>query len=76
MVTYDKTGSLLRIWVDGVPRDDRVITGDIVVSTGALFMGGNQFWGEYFNGRIDNVRIYNRALGIVEIQTNQVTPVP
>ena len=75
VVTYDKTGSLLRIFVDGIPRDDRVITGDIVVSTGALFMGGNQFWGEYFNGRIDNVRLYNRALGIVEIQTDQVTPV-
>jgi hypothetical protein len=76
VVTYDKAEGVLRLWVDGIPRDDRVITGDIVVSTGALFMGGNQFWGEYFNGRIDNVRLYNRALGIVEIQTNQVTPVP
>jgi hypothetical protein len=74
-VTYDKTEGMLRIWVDGVPVDDRAITGDITVSTGSLFIGGNQFWGEYFNGRVDNVRLYNRALGIVEIQTNQTTPV-
>jgi hypothetical protein len=75
VATYEKSEGKLRIWVDGIPRDDRALTGDITVSTGALFIGGNQFWGEYFNGLIDNVRIYNRALGIVEIQTNQVTPV-
>jgi len=75
VVTYEKSQSALKIWVNGVPRDTRVITGDITTSTGSLFIGGNQFWGEYFNGRIDNVRLYNRPLGIVEIQTNQVTPV-
>jgi hypothetical protein len=76
VATYDKVEGVQRIWVDGIPRDDRVLTGDIVVSNGALYFGGNLFWGEYFSGRIDNVRIYNRALGIVEIQTNQITPVP
>jgi VCBS repeat-containing protein len=75
VVTYEKAEGMLRIWVDGIPVDDRAVTGDITTSTGALYMGGNQFWGEYFNGRIDNVRFYNRALGIVEIQTNQATPV-
>jgi hypothetical protein len=25
-------------------------------------------WGEYFSGRIDEVRIYNRALAAAEIQ--------
>ncbi|HEV8345722.1 MAG TPA: N,N-dimethylformamidase beta subunit family domain-containing protein, partial [Vicinamibacterales bacterium] len=75
VVTYEKAEGMLRIWVDGIPVDDRSVTGDITTSTGALYMGGNQFWGEYFNGRIDNVRLYNRALGIVEIQTNQATPV-
>jgi hypothetical protein len=32
-------------------------------------------WGEYFNGRIDNVRIYNRALSATELGTDQTTPV-
>jgi hypothetical protein len=75
VATYDKTAGRLRIFVDGVPRDERQVTGDITTSTGSLFIGGNQIWGEYFDGRIDNVRIYNRALNIVEIQTNQATPV-
>jgi hypothetical protein len=75
VLTYNKAASRLEIWVDGVPRDDRTITGDIMVSNGSLFIGGNQFWGEYFNGSIDNVRLYNRPLNVVEIQTNQVTPV-
>jgi hypothetical protein len=75
VATYDSNEGDLRIWVNGIPVDDRWVTGNITVSNGSLFIGGNQFWGEYFNGRIDNVRIYNRALGIVEIQTNQTTPV-
>jgi hypothetical protein len=74
-LTYNSAQSRLVLWVDGVPRDERAITGDIMVSTGALFMGGNQFWGEYLNGLIDNVRLYNRPLNIIELQTNQATPV-
>jgi len=31
-------------------------------------------WGEYFTGRIDEVRIYNRALSQAEIQTDMNTP--
>ena len=76
MVTYDKTEGMLRIFVNGIPIDDRSVTGDITTSTGAVYIGGNQFWGrDHFNGRIDNVRLYNRSLNIVEVQTNQATPV-
>jgi len=75
VATYDKTEGKLKIWVDGFQRDERAVTGNIVVSAGTLYIGGNQFWGEYFNGLIDNVRIYNRALGIAEIETNQLTPI-
>jgi hypothetical protein len=32
-------------------------------------------WGEFFQGRIDEVRIYNRALSQTEIQTDMNTPV-
>jgi len=74
-LTYDKAQSSLKLWIDGVPHDERIITGDIEVSTLPLFIGGNQVWGEYFNGQIDNIRIYNRALNIVELQTNLAAPV-
>jgi len=32
-------------------------------------------WGEYFRGRLDDVRIYNRALSAAEVQTDMKTPV-
>ena len=37
-------------------------------STGALKIGGNAIWGEWFKGLIDDVRVYNRPLSAVEIQ--------
>ena len=46
-------------------------------STGALRIGGNATWGEWFGGLIDDVRIYRRALSAAEIQTDMnaaVTP--
>src|SRR5262249_21385528 len=75
VATYNKTDGKVRIFVDGLERDNRTYSGDITVSTGSLFLGGDSIWGEYFNGRIDNVRLYSRALSAAEIQTNQSTPV-
>ena len=47
----------------------------MAVSTGALRIGGNSVWGEYFQGRIDEVRIYNRALTAGEIQADMSVPI-
>ena len=74
VMTYDS--STLRIWIDGVPNTSLPMTGAIAASTSQLSIGGNRLWGEYFEGLIDNVRIYNRALDAGEIQSNRVTPVP
>src|SRR5207248_9607110 len=38
-------------------------------------IGGDSVWGEYFDGLIDEVRIYNSALSQSEIQTDMNTPV-
>jgi hypothetical protein len=72
-VTYN--GSLLKLWVNGVQRGSRSITGSILISNGALMIGGSNVLGEHFDGVIDNVRLYNRALGAEEVQTNMVTPI-
>jgi len=74
VATYDQAAGLLTIWANGVTVGQYSVTGDIEVSNGALFIGGNTLWGEYFAGLIDGVRLYNRALDIVEIQTNMLTP--
>ena len=53
----------------------RLQTGLIPTSNGPLRIGGNSIWGEYFKGRIDEIRIYNRALTSSQIQTDMNTPV-
>src|SRR5205814_4164991 len=57
------------------PVGSQALTGAIATSTGALRIGGNGVWGEYFQGRIDEVRIYNRALSAAEINTDMTTAV-
>ena len=46
------------------------------VSSGALRIGGNTIWGEWYSGLIDEVRIYNRALTVNEILMDMTTAIP
>jgi hypothetical protein len=71
--TYDAT--TLRLYVNGVQVGSRAVSGALLTSTGALRIGGNSIWGEFFQGRIDEIRIYNRALTPTEIQTDMTRPV-
>jgi glucose/arabinose dehydrogenase/PKD repeat protein len=71
--TYD--GATVRLYVNGTEVGSRSGSGTVLTSTGALRIGGNSLWGEYFSGRIDEIRVYNRALSAVEIQTDMTTPV-
>jgi hypothetical protein len=71
--TYD--GVTLRLFVNGVQAGTKAVTGPIVVTTGVLRIGGNSIWGEFFTGRIDEIRLYNRVLTATEIQTDMITPV-
>ncbi|RRR71572.1 MAG: hypothetical protein EI684_11480 [Candidatus Viridilinea halotolerans] len=59
------------LYVNGAVAGVTPASGTIVTTSGALRMGGNSPWGEYFAGRIDAVRIYNRALSPHEIALSQ-----
>ena len=72
-VTYD--GAALRVYRNGTQAATVARTGTIQTSTGALRIGGNLIWGEYTDGRIDEVRIYNRALSAGEISADMTRPV-
>jgi concanavalin A-like lectin/glucanase superfamily protein len=61
--------------VNGVEAGSRAQTGNIAASARPVRIGGNAVWGEYFKGLVDDVRIYNRALSVAEIQTDMNTPV-
>jgi hypothetical protein len=70
--TYD--GATMRLYVNGVQVASRAQTGTIVTSTNPLQIGGDSIYGQYFTGRIDEVRIYNRALSAAQIQSDMNTP--
>ena len=72
--TYD--GATMRLYVNGVQVASRAQTGAIATSTNPLQIGGDSIYGQYFAGRIDEVRVYNRALTVTEIQTDMNSPVP
>jgi hypothetical protein len=65
--TYD--GSAMRFYIDGTLRGTQAKSGGTIPNSGKqIWIGGNDVWGEYFKGRIDEVRIYNQALSAAEIQ--------
>jgi len=68
--TYD--GVRLRVFIDGRPAGSKAITGQTCVSGQPLAVGAKNAPAKglleaFFDGRMDDVRIYNRALSATEI---------
>ena len=72
-LTYD--GATLRLYVNGTLVGSQAKTGAITTSTSQLQIGGDSLYGQYFSGLIDEVRVYNIALGAAAIQTDMNTPI-
>ena len=53
-----------------LPRRENLTT-----STNPLTIGSDPIYGQYFQGMIDDVRVYNVALTSAQIQTDMATPV-
>jgi hypothetical protein len=70
--TYD--GKTLRVYVNGVLASSAAVPGAIAASRGDLRIGGNPLWGEWFNGLIDEVRIYAQPLSAAAIQADMARP--
>jgi glucose/arabinose dehydrogenase/fibronectin type 3 domain-containing protein len=71
-LTYD--GSMLRLYVNGTLASSAAAGGAVQTTTNPLWIGGNQPYGEFFTGVIDEARVYNRALSATEIQSAMNTP--
>jgi hypothetical protein len=71
--TYD--GAAIRLYVDGVLDGTRAYSGSIGVNTQPVFIGENaQETGRGWNGLIDDVLVYNRALSADEIKSLVAPP--
>ena len=73
VATYD--GQYQRLYVNGVEVANKKQNSLIQQSSGVLRIGGNSVWNEFFQGYIDEVRIYNRALTPAEVSYNMATAV-
>ena len=71
--TYD--GDVLRIYINGVQVGSRNVAGSVEANDRPLRIGGNSYANQFFQGSIDEVRIYARALSSAEIQADMDTPI-
>jgi chitodextrinase len=71
--TYD--GTTVRLYVNGVQVASDIRPGSLVTSAYPLEIGGDSIFGQYFEGLIDEVRVYNVARTPAQIQSDMNTPV-
>ncbi|HEY3181756.1 MAG TPA: LamG-like jellyroll fold domain-containing protein, partial [Gaiellaceae bacterium] len=71
--TYD--GSTVRFYVNGILAGSTTASGTLNQTSDPLRIGADLTWGEYFQGKIDDVRVYNRALSTSEIQSDMAAAV-
>jgi Concanavalin A-like lectin/glucanases superfamily len=51
-------------------------TGTLATSSNPLTIGGDPIYGQYFTGRIDEVRVYTSALTAAQVQADMNTAIP
>src|SRR5271166_1198750 len=71
--TYN--GSSLALYVNGTLVQTTAASGSIAEPGGVLRIGGDSITGDYFDGLIDELRVYNVALTASQIQTDMSIPV-
>jgi Concanavalin A-like lectin/glucanases superfamily/Galactose oxidase-like, Early set domain/Bacterial Ig domain/Glyoxal oxidase N-terminus len=70
--TFD--AATIRLYVNGTQVATAARSGNVTTSSGALRLGGNSLWGEWFAGQLDDVRIYDKVLTAAQIQSDMATP--
>ena len=67
--TYDKDAGEIKLYVNGVLDDTTTGVGQILTVTTAAYLGRNEN-GQYFDGRIDDVGIWNTVLAVGNVNGN------
>jgi chitodextrinase len=70
------SGSTLSMFVNGSQVAQSTVSGSVTETSGALRLGGDTIWNEWFQGKIDDLRVYNRPLSASEVSSDMSTPVP
>jgi hypothetical protein len=72
--TFD--GAKLRLYVGGALIATRAVASPNASGLGSLTIGCDRLLGTHFTGRIDEARVYNRALAEAEIQQSMYSTFP
>jgi hypothetical protein len=67
--------NVLRLYMNGAEVATMSNSGSIPATTNPLTIGGNGPWGEWFQGQIDEVRVYGRELSAAEVLSERDTPI-
>jgi hypothetical protein len=72
VVVYDRSGGLIRLYVNGNADGTTALGGTTLTDTGSCNIGRATLGapGDYFNGIISQVSVYNRALSASEVLQN------
>ena len=73
-IALTSDGEHARLYVNGV-LDETGSAVPLLASNGNLQIGGNKIWGEHFEGKVDEVRLYGEALGKSEIEKDRDTAI-
>jgi len=65
-MTYD--GEKMKLYVNGQLKNQKVVSGNLKINSRAFSIGSDNGSQKFFNGGIDDVRIYGKALSQAEIQ--------
>jgi hypothetical protein len=63
-----RKGGALSMYINGIKQIASTLSEKNVDNLSALYIGKDSYLSEYFNGSIDDIRIYSRALSEAEIQ--------
>jgi len=72
-MTFD--GTTMRLYVNGTQVATRAASGSARSSTAPLRFGGNTVWAEWFTGRLDELRVYDRVLTAADVQADMSRPI-
>lgn len=67
MATYDK--QTVKLYVNNVLIESKAYTGNLIANANNLLIGNSGFGNELLNGKLDQFRIYNRAVTTSEISS-------
>lgn len=73
-VVYNDSANSVVIYIDGTAVASQYEYGSLPVNDLPVRVGTNPL-GDYFDGKMDELRIYKRALSAAEVQEDMVTPI-